>query len=411
MAALGMATIQSAQAADAAKNWSVAASLRGFYDDNPNTIPDNAGDKQESFGFEVSPMLSFDLPLERTPISASYRYSYKWYDHKVNGRDGRDRQTHTFGARLSHSFSERLAMSVQDSFVIGQEPEILRAPNSAEDTHTPIPGDNIRNYGALNVNAQVTPLFGVEVGYANALFDYADSVVGGNSARLDRLEHSAHVDTRWNVQRDTVLIVGYQFTWVDYTADLPLAPLSPFMSNSRNSRSHYGYVGAEHTFRPDLVGTVRGGIRYSDYYNANHDDVAPYAEASLTYSYAKESHIEAGVKHDRSATDQLGPGGSNITLEADTTVAYLSLVHRIVPDLFGSVVGFYQHSAFVGTGGVADSGSENYYGVGVNLKYQFNPHVAAEVGYNYDRLDGNQTGAATRDYDRNRAYVGATFAY
>lgn len=407
IAAIGAAGIQSVQGqvADASKSWSVGASLRGFYDDNVNAAP--KGLETESFGFEVSPTLAFSLPLEQTSISASYNYSYKWFEKTLNDREGNDRQTHTFAARLRHNFSDRTALSVQDSFVIGQEPDYRRL-----DSPVPIPGDNIRNYGAINFNAQLTRLFGIEIGYANALADYDDETVGGSSARLDRLEHSAHVDGRWNLRPNTVGVVGYQFTWVDYTGNLPLSVGSPFMSNSRNSRSHYGYVGVEHNFRPDLFGTVRGGARFSDYYNSpdSHSDVSPYAQASLTFEYAKESSLEIGVSYDRSATDQYSSLFlSSITLESDSTVAYLSVTQRIVPGLFGSVVGHYQHSTFVG--GSLDQDSEDFYGLGLNLEYRFNRHVSANVGYSYDMLDSDYSTGANRDFDRNRAYIGATFVY
>ena len=62
---------------------------------------------------------------------------------------------------------------MRDSFVIGQEPDLLRAGNTYN-TFQRIPGNNLRNFGGVNFEAQVTPMFGVEVGYANTLYSYAD---------------------------------------------------------------------------------------------------------------------------------------------------------------------------------------------------------------------------------------------
>lgn len=417
VAAIGVAAIHSVQgqSTDPARSWSVSASLRGFYDDNVNT---SSTDQVRSYGVEVSPTLAYNLALEQTTLAASYTYAYKWYEKAINRGSDHDNQTHTLAARLTHTFSERLLMSVQDSFVIGQEPDVLRIGNNGYDSFQSFSGDNIRNYGSIAFNAQVSRQFGIEVGYANALYDYADNSDFGNSAYLDRLEHSVHIDGRWNFQRDTVGIIGYQYSFVCYTADEYLATIPPTLttpainvySDSRNSRTHYGYVGLEHTFLPDLTGSIRAGVSYSDYFNSPDSDttLAPYFKGNLTYSYAQESHLEVGVSHDRTATDQFSIQGTSITHDSESTVAYLALTHRIIPKLFGSVIGTYQYSTL--NGGQFDQESDSYYVFGANLEYRINRHVSANVGYNYDRLDSNsKTGRG--DYDRNRVYVGATFVY
>ncbi|MEK7707348.1 MAG: hypothetical protein AAB380_05070, partial [Verrucomicrobiota bacterium] len=153
LAAIGVASIQTAQgqSADPAKSWSVSASLRGFYDDNVNSSPT---DKVESFGFGVSPSLSFRLPLEQTTIAGSYTYDYKWYEKEIRTDAGHDDQTHTLAAQLRHAFSDRLLMSMQDSFVIGSESDLLRVGDSALGTYQRVPGT--RNYGSMVFNAQIT---------------------------------------------------------------------------------------------------------------------------------------------------------------------------------------------------------------------------------------------------------------
>jgi hypothetical protein len=441
LVAIGAASIQSVhgQSTDPSRWWSASASLHGFYDDNVNTQPK---DRVDSFGFEVSPSLSLNLPLEQTSIAASYTYDFKWYDKQVNGQTGHNDQTHTLAAQLRHAFSERLSMSVQDSFVIGQEPDTIRVANSALATNQRIPGNNIRNYGSILFNAQITRPFGIEVGYANALYNYEDdkfavatddaigSITGipGNplavqssfSGSLDRMEHTPHIDGRWQMLPDTVGIIGYQFGTVSYTQNQPIGVLinafpaanEVITSRDRNSMSHYGYVGLEHTFRPDLVGTIKGGARYSDFYNSPSNDttVSPYGQGSLRWTYAKESFLDFGVSYDLSATDQFSTSQSDqsITVGADTFVAYVALTHRIMPNLFGSLGGNYQHSTFIG--GDLDDKTQNYYSAGANLEYRFNRHVSANVSYNYDLVDSD-SGVNNGDYHRNRIFLGATFVY
>ncbi len=59
------------------KIWSASASLRGFYDDNYTTSPN--GDKQGSAGFEVSPSVQFNVPLQQTEIGLKYTYGLYYY--------------------------------------------------------------------------------------------------------------------------------------------------------------------------------------------------------------------------------------------------------------------------------------------------------------------------------------------
>jgi Putative beta-barrel porin 2 len=262
----------------------------------------------------------------------------------------------------------------------------------------------------------------VEVGYANSFFDYADRTPysspfapAGAAARLNRIENMAHIDGRWNLQPETVGIIGYQFSWVDYTANLPigfsLLTGNNILSDSRNNRSHYIYVGLEHSFRPDLSGSIKAGARFNDYYNVSGQktSVSPYAQANLSYHYAPGSHVDLGVSHDRSSTYQFTviQTSGDMTLDADATVAYLSLTHQIIPNLIGSVMGSYQYDTF--NGGTINNENERFYSAGVNLEYRFNRHVSANVGYNYDRVEASTL--QVNQFERNRAYIGATFVY
>ena len=136
LVALGASGLQAASSPitlDAAKPFSISASLRGFYDDNINSAPDNAvldsggvHYYRSSVGFEVSPSLIVNwTPVEQTTIGIGYTYTFKYYENKpLNNADNFD-QTHKFDLSLDHAFSERYQVSVKDSFVIGQEPDLF----------------------------------------------------------------------------------------------------------------------------------------------------------------------------------------------------------------------------------------------------------------------------------------------
>src|SRR6185503_13351744 len=113
--------------------WSVSATVRGFYDDNPTTSPDTIRvvnpltgkvtkiEPQDSFGVEVSPAIYLNLPMEQTFISLGYVYSLRYYDDRG---DHNTDQSHEFNGRISHQFSPRQDITAEDSFVITQEPSV-----------------------------------------------------------------------------------------------------------------------------------------------------------------------------------------------------------------------------------------------------------------------------------------------
>jgi hypothetical protein len=430
LAAIGASGIESASAQalvapDASKPWSVAVTLRGFYDDNVSTLPNNApvppGEHRDSYGFEVSPSAALLWSVEQTTVNLGVLYSLKYYDNKpINSTDHSD-QSFSFNAGVNHSFSEETKLRVSDSFVIGQEPDMLRA-GSTFSTFQRISGDNIRNYGSIGLETQITPQFGIGAGYDNAYYDYKNSgvtydnfgdIVPSLSGVLDRIENRAHVEFFWRLNPETKLLLGYQFSDVGYTSDELIGGqlfglVDPIYARDRDSRQHTIYVGAEHSFTPELTGAVRAGGSYTEYYNDSNADhqYTPYVNASLRYSYAPESHLEAGFSYDRSPTDVVGNGLSTATLDAESAVVFVDLTHRITPFLFATLTGQFQNSKY--NGGVYDGKEEQFYLAGINLEYRFTHYFSAHAGYDYDRLESQDIG---RTFDRNRVYIGITATY
>jgi Uncharacterized protein conserved in bacteria (DUF2320). len=422
IAAVGASALQNACAQDMGnpnKPWSVTATLRGFYDDNLNTT---SSDRLETFGLEIAPGLGLEWSNDQTTLSAGYRFSGKVYEN-VSGRfaDKWDK-THEFRLALDHAFNERYRLGLSDSFVIGQEPDRLRNENSASAAPIHISGDNIRNYASIYFNAELTPTFGVEVGYNNSFFDYDaefDSDIqpfGGispsNSGLLDRVEHTGYLEGQFRVRPTTQVLAGYQFGVVDYTGDEFIRGFwdgseinNGAKSDVRNSRSHYGYVGVNHTFTPELSGSIRGGIQYIDFYNeeGNADGVSPYVQAVLNYFYAPESFVRVGFTQRRS------PIFIASAQDADTSVVFGSVTHRITPFLFATFSGTFQNSIYnADSDSGIDGKTQQFYQLGLNLEYRISRYLSAEAGYNFDSLNSD---VGDRDYDRNRVYIGLIARY
>lgn len=407
------------------KAWSVAATLRGFYDDNVSTSPDNGPNGIETTGFEFRPSVDFGLAGEQTSFNLGYAFTARYYDKNPTVRADKDDYTHTFDADLSHAFSPRFDVALSESFVIGQEPDLLRDPASTQR----IDGDNIRNFAGIDFNLAVTELLGLSFGYKNSLYDYDDegattdifgNVIGpSNSGLLDRMEHNVRFDTNWRLTPQTVGVVGYMYSQTGYNGDEAIAgnpaipagaPNGVVMSEFRDSRGHTFYVGAQHVFSPTLSGALNIGAQYYSYFNDPADEAqwSPYVQGSLTYAMQAHTSLDLGVRYSRSAANVAGFGGTSFVRDTETAVVFAALQHEIASKLTGTVNVNAQHSEYNGGGVGFDGEAYLFYQLGFDLAYQFTQNLSGHVGYNFDKLDSD---LQNRSYERNRVYVGVTAGF
>jgi hypothetical protein len=401
---------------------SVAATLRGFYDDNPFTLPN--GQARSTYGTEISPAAAFNHTFENTTVTLSYIFDWLYYL-----RTSTSDMSHQFSADVKQQFSDRYSMEVSDSFVIAQQPGVMDTSISTSPLYTP--GNNVHNDGSISFTAGLVPKLDLQVSYANNLYAYQQTygdvyqqtgfgLTPSRSAILDRMEQLATVNLNWKVVNELTGVLGYSYGHTGFTSPEPIIFASdataadPFTADSiyskiRNSDSHFFFVGADERFLSTLSGSIRVGGEYLDYYKAHTSDTSPYVDASLTWTYLPESYVQAGVKHQHSATDVLGAlpaAGGQPVMDAEDTAAYLSINQKISGGFTGGLLGQYQHSVF--NGGTVNNESEDFFIMGLNFSYRFNPYLKAEAGYNWNKLVSDVSG---RDYTRNMVYLGVRASY
>jgi hypothetical protein len=429
LVAAGTASLQAAYAPglnsmETSKIWSASASLRGFYDDNYTTSSD--GQKQGSAGFEVSPSVSFNVPLQQTEIGLRYTYGLYYYQKRQDdGQDPID-QTHQVDLWVDHAFTERWQAKVADTFVVGQEPTLLNPGGGANANPLRENGNNIVNNGTVTLTTDWTRLFSTVLAYNNGYYDYENDGTttenlatqgASDSATLNRIDQTVSLDLQWEVAPETIALVGGQFEWVDYTGDQPIAQVpgttSPnekfFYSDSRNDRSYFGYVGLQRNWLPNLNTSTKLGVQYTDNYNvSDQNETTPYTASTLTYTYSPGSYLQVGVSHQQNATDVVAPNPNNghVTQSQESTVVSVSVNQQITPKLTGVLIGNLQYSTY--NQGQFENDADEDYGVGVNFNYAFTQHFSGEVGYNFDDLQSDVPGRA---YSRNRVYLGVSAAY
>lgn len=388
---------------ETSKPWSIAATLRGFYDDNYLNAP--SGQTKSSGGFEVSPSVKLNFPMEQTYIGFSYLYSLKYYfDRKDNQAD----HLHELTLKLDHRFNEQYKVSFEDSFVYSVEPEIVDSTGAITGpTQRRTNADAIRNRATLDFEGQLTELLGFGASYQNTWYDYLKNPI--LQAELDRVEHLFDLHGTWHVQEHLTGLFGYQYGIFDYTSNKPLSPGTPgsLTGDSRDSTSHYFYVGAEHAFSSQLNGSARVGAEYTSYDHLSGSSWNPYVDVKGTYTYLPGSYVQFGVTHSRNATDVSGSGtAADIVKDQESTTLYASVSHRITPVVTGNLLGQFQRSSF--SGGSFDGKVDYYLLASVNLDYRINNNWSAEIGYNFDHLDSDLGG---RSFSRNRVYAGVRASF
>lgn len=448
LAALGASTVSMFADAfsplDPGKPWSVSLSLRGFYTDNKDSVPHG----RDGYGFDVNPIVRLHLASPQTDFTASYGYDAVYYDVPPAGNSSHFDQIHQFDLGLQHQFSEKYSISVNDTFVIGQDPDRLQQVGAIADP-VRVSGNNIHNYGSVVFDAQLTPLFGLELGYDNSFWDYEahkpgfqnwdgtfidfptvppfrffphpSQITPSLAGQENRIEQSVHLDTHWSITSKTVLIVGYQFTDVEYTGNQAIQAINPtnsvgtgnmnvYKSSVRNSYSHYGYVGATHSFLPSLTGSIKVGARYTDNYNDPNGTttIAPYVNLNLNWTYAEESYISLGFSHDRSSNDRAGATGTSIVDDSDTSVVFGTVHQRFTPKLYGTLTGTFQDAVINAPGNTLNGNEDLYYSMNIDLEYRFTHFFSMHGGYSYDRVDAALAGGS---YEKNTVYLGGTISY
>ncbi|HXB58458.1 MAG TPA: outer membrane beta-barrel protein [Candidatus Acidoferrales bacterium] len=431
LAAIGAGSLHAATyapdvtAMDASKIWSVSGTLRGFYDDNYTT--GSGSQKRASWGFEFSPSLNLIVPLQQTEIGLRYTYGLYYYQDRENSGANPIDQTHEADLWIDHAFTERLEGKVQDTFVDSQDPQLTTSGASLPYREE---GNNIDNIGIVTLHAEVTMLLSTDVGYQNSYVSYqnhgatdASFLPGGSGASLagflDSDSHLIYLNLNYVYDPDLVFLVGYQFGLNQYTAGEPIGvdPFNPnlfYVSDNLNSYSHYGYVGAQYVFNENLSVTAQVGIQYTandnlpSFDSQSQTSLSPYAQAAATYTYLPGSYVQVGLTQSQNSSDtpSVNTSTGSLSTYEESTVIYGSVNHQITPELLGSLTARWQYSTW--HGGADDGGSQDLYDLGLNFSYAINPHVSAEIGYNFDYLEGGQL---VSSYHRNREYIGITATY
>ena len=414
--AVGMAGLQGANVTgltpqEQSKWWIVSGSLRGFYDDNSLNQPDELA--EESLGVEIHPGISVNIPGERTLFSASYDLTLNYYNERPSEKID---QTHIFDTRLNHRFSERYDVNAENLFIYSDEPAVVEG-GTVDTVVRRGDASGLRNRALIDFSGKLTPVVGFTAGYKNNFRDYTQTGIGSYSALLDSVDNRFHLDAQLFRSETTIYFTGYEFGAINYTSsDAIGVGIVPGLSReeevlvyprTRNTYSHYFYMGTRQAFTRKLSGAVSVGAQYTDYYNANDSTWSPYLDLKANYTYQQSSSAQIGLSVARSPADiGIVSQGEELTLDALVGNFYSSISHRFSSRLTGVVLLNFQHSIY--NGGTYDGESNDYLTLDSRVDYKLREYLFLDLGYVWTLYSST---IPNSDFTRNRVYFGIRATY
>lgn len=400
--ALGTAGLNGASVTDSlttqekGKRWILSGSLRNFYDDNMFNTP--ARDALGSFGVEVSPGVSFNLPLQQTLIVTSYDYTAKWFEARKSGQFD---QTHELDGKLEHYFSERYNLTLHENFRMSDEPAVGNAQNvirGAQDA------GNKRNSLNAELSALMRPTFGWLIGCEVTWQDY-DSIY--YSSLLDLTSQSVHIDARWFHSESTLLFTGYQvglthYTYPPYFQTVGATYVNP---SDKDSWFHRVYVGARHEVSQRLQVSGRVGVDYTHYMNVGDQTVSPFLDLTANYTYLPGSTIRLG------ANIQRYPAAETEALDQQITSLQLAVDHRLTPRITVNGTVKYQLQQFNDLKGGSLGGSDDFYVLSTGAEYKIRENFYANLYYAWSQRVSGRSFAEAIDFSKNEIYWGVRITY
>jgi len=386
VAGMTFALAASALAASASSPVHVNNRLRLGYDDNVYQSDGSEGrpDKTDSFRIIEELEVLVNLNLERTYLGLRYRPTLMWY----SDRDDDDSDfMHNLDLNFLHNFSPMLSLSVSDSLLYSQMPEL-----QSEDFIVREDDDNYLNNLVGTLSYKVRPTTRVDVSGRYILLRYSDdspakdannyySVVGGLTIR----QQLASLTT---VNGD----LRYQSVVYDEADE----------NSNRDATSLFAGLGLEQTFTPQLIGNLRAGMESRSYDDDTYDDnTQPYGEVSMTFLPSPATRITGTASYSIYEADV------SRYMSQNRTYFSLSLAHD-----FTAKWSFYASSAYslnqydadyAMDAGLPDADEKTML-VSARLTYRVNRINWLEAGWQYVKLDSDVDGRVS--YDRNRVDIG-----
>lgn len=355
--------------------------IRFGYDDNVNTSSTN---RQESAFTNVQFGLNYRMASPRSTWNVGLGAGFVYYfDSSANGRS--TDFNIVWNSAFSYKLTPRLTFNSSTYLTYQSQPD-YSIPGLVDRRA----GDYFYIQSSYGLTYQWSRRFATVTTFKPVFVKYIDEPF---ATQQDRSEYFFTQEFRFLLQPTVTLVGEYRFGYIDYQ-DISL-----------DSRAHYVVAGIDTTLSPRFKLGFRLGAEFRDYVqNLRGSESGPYAEANLSYDYARNSNLTFTLRYGIEQTDVVG------TTNRDSFRLGVNLRHQFTPRIGGYASFYYTRSNYSGSrvGFNAGSFNDNVYDFSVGVRYAVNRNWSVEVGYLHTTVESD---FAARGYDRNRVFVGGRFSF
>lgn len=393
----------------------MSARLSGEYDDNINTTSTNT---QAGFRSVANLVAQANLPLAQTFYRGRYQYQVYYTEEYPSQKLD---QTHSFDALVSHTFSPRMVLNLNESFRRGIEPELVDVQAGSQ-VELRRRGDYLYNNTGADFGFNITRRLSAAVRGGWELWRYDLSIptnivtfstntstfvtnrVDIGPAVNDRDLYRGSFEVLYSLTPRTFAGIGYELGVADYA--------QPGSNDTRNSVGHTGYFAFSHTVNPRLSLTGTAGMEFREFGDGS-SDTSPSIAAAVNYTISRDAVASVGFNYEIATTEV------NQFRSIDSATAFARASYRFTPKFRANVDALYSFATFRNPNPNAvfptdSSGApiipkdETSYRVGLSLYYNFTRWVSAFSTYSYERVDSD---SPDREFKRNRVGLGVDLSY
>lgn len=377
------AVYQPSQLPDPSRRWSVSLSAREGYDDNINGSP---GIRKGSATTTVEPRLYLNIPLDQTFFGLRYTYGMTYYSSRT---DGEVDQNHVMDLILSHRFTPRLTLDINDSMRRGLSPSLVETEGGFPVLRREN-GDFWFNYlsAGLTYNVSRRWLASLNQSWETWAYDEAQE--------NDRNTYSTMASAVYTLDPVSTLGLSCRFSLVDYD--------EPGPNDERNSTAETLFLTYTHLFSPQLSFSAAGGFTVIQFASSG-GNISPYGSSSISYTYAPGSTASLSLGYSFSSSDNAGYRTSqSLSLSGQIS-------HRVSSRCQATMGIGFSNSRYsdLATGYIGDSSiTDNALRLSASASYQFYRWLYADFVYSFEQYWPNDSASS---YNRNRVSAGLRLTY
>lgn len=378
---------------DPNRNWAVAVTGYGVYDDNFQSTENN---REAGFRYNSDLVLRASVPLERFFMGLTYDYGLQYpRDLYLGGVS----ESHNANFSANYTFSPRLTLSLNENYINSIQPQLVQTQAGVPITVVQA-GDYVYDNVVGNLNYALTPRWSLGLNGNWDIWRYAVSGVASNN---DREDYQMTLSALYMLDQRTTAGINYQYGQNIFTY--------PGTNNALNAQWHTVYLSAVRRFNPRLSLQLNGGYTIREAEDGSMS-TAPTGYGSLAYNYGPDSTISLILGYAMTAGSTTAIGFTRQFNASENTSMAFQINHRLTARLRAIADASYVLSSFLmPVSNSSLSGQDESLTGHIGVNYAFRDWLSGSLDYYYTHYTQSISPFPVYTFDRNQVSLGLTLSY